>query len=221
MRLASKIALALAALILVAALGMRTWGASPSDGRSVIYGLFSDGTSPVEIDDATHVLAVMDYEHHKGHEGVRYIVEEGIALNNSSKKYLIETPDSPTWAHLRITVSGSQDTSVLFEGEVSHTAGTAMLEVNTNGNSANTAGVVVTHTPGGAVGTPVQKFSARFGNAMLNDEDEIAGNGGVYTTKDELILCQNGKYLLTVTALSANTNNITVSLRWYEHQDKD
>ncbi|KKL05878.1 hypothetical protein LCGC14_2601610, partial [marine sediment metagenome] len=115
-----------------------------------------------------------------------------------------------------IDVIGAQDTSILLVEGSAHTGGTAMLEVNRNRNSATTAGTTVTHTPGGSAGTPTQMFSCQFGIPQAGGGR--GGGGGAQVGRAEYMLKQNTKYLLTVTALSANDNNICVSIDWYEHQ---
>lgn len=170
---------------------------------------------PYKIDDVTNAIVTVNHVHHEIHEGEHYLVQEGIQLNNASKEYLIVTPNTTKWAHIVIAIEGSQDTSASLVETTTKTGGTAMAEINLNRNSANTASVVVTHTPGGAAGTPTTLFSCQFGNAT--SPGGRGGNGGAINGRQEFMLKQNESYLLTVTALSANVNNICVVISWYEH----
>ena len=115
-----------------------------------------------------------------------------------------------------IFVEKSLDTEWwLFEG-TAKTTGTTMVEFNHNRNSTNTAGVVVTHTPGaGADGTAIDQ--RRFGN----DSGPAGKGGGGSSTRGTLewVLDQNTDYLFRVTSHTAS-NNISIVLDWYEHTDK-
>jgi hypothetical protein len=169
----------------------------------------------LEYDNIFRAPISITVPHHEIHEGNGYVVQEGIQLNNASKEYLIVTPDTTKWTHMIINVLGSQDTSVRFVEGTGKTGGTALTEINRNRNSNNTAGVVVTHTPAGAEGGVTVLFTAQFGIATAS-----GGRGGAGAQAEgraEFILKQNNSYSLTVTALSANVNNITVDIDWYEH----
>lgn len=173
---------------------------------------------PYKKDDSNDKLIVIDTTHHETHKGNHYIVQEGIQLNDASKEYLIVTPDTTKWGHMIISIEGSQDTLISLVEGTTKTGGTAMNEINLNRNSANTAEIVITHTPGGVAGSPITLFSCQFGNATLSGGR--GGLGGVVAERQEFVLKQNTSYLLTVTALSANPNNICVTISWYEHQNE-
>ena len=175
----------------------------------------SDG-STME-DSTTESLKMITSPHHEIHEGDRYVVQEGIVLNGASKEYLITTPDTTKWAHLTIDVEGGQDTSISLVEDSARTGGTAMAAINRQRNAPPPAGVTVTHTPGGAAGAPTTMFTCQFGIPTVGGGK--GGGGGTQQGRSEFVLKQNTKYLLTVTALSANDNNICVSIDWYEHQN--
>jgi hypothetical protein len=194
-------------------------GSFASDGRVTMYGWLGSKAVPLELDDSTHAGKSIAYPHSEIHDGNSYVVEEGIQLNNASKVYLITAPNTTKWAHMTFYVDGAQDTSYTCAEGSTHTGGTAMAEINRNRNSANTAGVTITHTPAGAIGTPTTLFSSQFGIATA--AGGRGGGGGEGANREEFILKQNENVVCTVTALSANANNITVVFDWYEHTDKD
>ena len=175
----------------------------------------ADATRKVEFDPIFRAPIGIDTVHHEIHEGDNFIVQEGIQLNNAAKVYLIVTPNTTKWAHMVISVTGSQDTSVSFIEGTTHTGGTAMTEVDRNRNTANSAGVVVTHTPAGALGGTTTLFSSQWGIPTVGGGK--GGSGGGDGLREEFVLAQDESYALTVTALSANANNITVSIDFYEH----
>lgn len=174
----------------------------------------SDG-SPME-DSTTQSLRTITDAHHHIHAGERYVVQEGIQLNSGSKNYLITTPNTTSWAHMTIDVEGGMDTQIVFVEGSTHTGGTVMPPRNRNRNTGDGAGgVIVAHTPGGVAGAPTEIFSCQFG--IPTSGGGRGGGGGTQQGRSEFILKQNTKYLLTVTALSANDNNICVSIDWYNH----
>ena len=185
------------------------------EGKSkVILFVRGDGKLTNGMDEASGHMVGIDSPHHKGHEGDRYVVQEGIQLNNESKEYLITTPDTTAWAHMTIDIEGAQDTSVRLAEGTGKTGGTAMLEINRQRNNPNTAGVTITHTPTGTEGTVIVLFTCQFGIAQA--AGGRGGGGGIAPGRAEFVLKQNTKYSLIVTALSANANNICVNIDWYE-----
>lgn len=173
-----------------------------------------DGKLTNGMDDMSGHMVMIETPHHKVHEGDRYVVQEGIVLNDTSKEYLITTPDTPAWAHMTIDIEGAQDTSVRFVEGTGKTGGVAMLEINRQRNNPNRAGLTITHTPTGTEGTVIVLFTCQFGIAQA--AGGRGGGGGIAPGRAEFILKQNTKYSLIVTALSANANNICVNIDWYE-----
>ena len=169
-------------------------------------------------DSVTGSLKTIAYEHHEIHEGNDYVVQEGIILNNNSKEYLITTPLSEKKAHMVIAIEGGQDTLATFVEGTGKTGGTEMGAINRNRDSANTADVTVTHSPTGSEGSVTTIFTCRFGIPAAGGGR--GGSGGTLPGRNEFMLKANTKYSLTVTALSANDNNICVVIDWYEHTGK-
>lgn len=174
----------------------------------------TDPTRKGEFDQIHKTPVVIEVVHHEAHEGKRFFVHEGIVLNASSKEYLITTPNTTTWAHMTLVIKGSLDFSIRFFEGTGKTGGVAMDEIDHNRNTANASTTIVTHTPTGTEGAGTVILTGLFGTPTLGGGRGGEGGEG---QRDEIILKQNEKYSLLVTALSANDNNITVDIDWYEH----
>lgn len=163
-------------------------------------------------------MSTISYPHHEVHAGTAFVVADIQTLNDGvSFEYLLQTPDTTKWVHALIKCAGSYDTKVTLFEATTKTTGTTMTEINRNRNSANTAGLVVTHTPGGA-GDGTQLWTARFGN---DSGPASLGSGvGQIRGDNEWMLQQNAAYLLRVTSYTDN-NNISIEIDWYEHTDKN
>ena len=183
-----------------------------------IHGTIGTKFVPLQVDDSTHSVQTITYAHHEVHSGSSYFVTDIRALNDAATfSYLIECPDTTSWAHILFKIEGSFDTKIEIYEATTKTAGTAMTEWNRNRNSANTAGVVVTHTPGGA-GNGNLMWTSRFGND--SGPAGRGGSGGGTRGNNEFVLKQNTDYLVIITSYTDN-NNVAVEFDWYEHTDKD
>ena len=171
------------------------------------------------IDNLTGALESIETPHHEIHEGHSYVVQEGIQLNNTSKEYLITTPNIAAQVHMEIAVEGGQDTLARFVEGTGKTGGTPMPVVNRNRNSYNKSDVTVAHSPSGVEGTITPLFTCQFGIPAAGGGR--GGSGGTLQGRREYVLIPGTKYSLTVTALSANDNNICVVIDWYEHIPKE
>ncbi len=169
-----------------------------------------------EKDEITGTLVSIDSPHHEIHKGHNYLVQEGLQLNNNSKEYLITTPDLPKLAHMVIAIEGGQDTLGRFVEGTGKTGGTAIPAINRNRNSSEPATTTVTHTPAGVEGSVDVIFTCQFGIPAAGGGR--GGSGGTLPGRNEIILKRNTKYSFTITALSANDNNICMVIDWYEHE---
>jgi hypothetical protein len=174
----------------------------------------------LRLDASTHALESIDSVHHEIHEGNDYLFQEGFALNDAARDYLIETADTAKEPHMTIVVTGAQDTSVVCIEGTDETGTTELTPINRNRRSKNTAETKIYRDVAGAAGTTTQLFSAQWGIPAVGG-GKGGGGGETPGTRQEFNLKRNKKYKITITALSANVNNITVSFDWYSHKPKN
>lgn len=180
-----------------------------------ITGLINDTTyRTARVDASTHSLQVVDYAHHEIHSGSAYVVSYNADVSSGANlDVLIVTPNTTAWAHMLLNLAGENELlATLYETATVSAAGTALTEVNHNRNSANTAAVVVTHTPTvTGTGTAIWQRIGGSGETV----------GGEARNDAEMILKQNTTYLLRLTNNGVGTGWINVELDWYEHTDKN
>jgi hypothetical protein len=174
----------------------------------------SDGT-PSEIDNTTHTLQIIDYEHHEIHAGSHFYYTDSVTLASAgTQDYLITTPNTTKWAHLIFLASGSAITQVqIYEG--SDKNGTTPQTIFNSNRNSETAATVTIHkgTSGGSTdGTLIwqRKSGAAAG----------ASRSGMEASRSaEKILKQNTKYIIRITS-GTNDNLTNIQLDWYEHINK-
>ncbi len=182
-------------------------------------GMISDNdVRPIRIDRSTHTMQTIEYEHHEIHSGNLFAVEEGIQLSNASRVYLIRPPALPLECHFSFWVVGAQDTSYAFVRNSGYDPGNVVTPYNLNELSTNTPQTQINIAASGA-GAPTTIASGQFGIPAV--AGGRGGDGGQGGARIERILNPALKYALTVTALSANANNITVYMFFYEHTPKN
>lgn len=172
----------------------------------------------VRIDAATASLNVVDYPHHEIHGGSAYFAVYSALVNSAGTiEVRIQTPDSPSWAHMQIGIDAALAATAELWVPTTKTddAGNRITPFQRNGNSANTSGLTICHTPGGA----------QAGNAGLLQYIGAASTSGRFVasgstgSRGEFILKQNTAYLIKVTS-RADNNALSIILDWYEHTSK-
>ena len=184
-------------------------------GETVIGGL-GTGDTPrhLRLDTSTHTLQTIDYAHHEIHTGSHFMYTDSVELGAASQDYLITTPNTTKWAHMIFVMDGSAITQFrLYEG--SDKVGTTDVAVGNNNRNSTTLPGVTIHkgTSGGTTdGTLIHQYK---GGSATNQSRGESGS----RNDEEIILKQNTKYILRVTAFAADTLT-NIKLEWYEHTDR-
>jgi len=182
-------------------------------------GMINDNENrPLRVDSSTHCIQTLSYEHHEIHAGNYFTCQEGFVLNNAARSYLIRPPKSSKECHMEIHITGSQDTSFAFYENSGYDPGLKCVTGCRN-RIINTISETEINIAAGGAGAPTLLVSGQFGIAAT--AGGRGGGSGVTSSREEVILSPNFKYAFTVTALSANVNNITVSFDFYEHTPKN
>lgn len=172
------------------------------------------GIGPAEIDNSTHSLQTIEYEHHEIHAGSHYNYCDYTAaglVSGAITNIVIQTSNTDELVHLALEAySATGATIELYEGATGISGGTTITPRNNNRSSTNTSNTTIILNPTITTdGTRAAGFLAGAGrNAGFADRDK------------ENILARNTIYLARITSTAAQ-NRISWCMEWYEHTDKN
>jgi hypothetical protein len=175
--------------------------------------LYDKGGIPAEVDNSTHSLQIIDYEHHEIHAGSHFYhcdYDLSVTLNNVIE-FVFITADTDKLPHLTFDVySGAGVTIEFYAGASGITGGTTITPRNNRTDSAIASGVTLIRDPSviASDGTRAAGFLAGAGRTS-----------GFVNRDRELVLSRNTTYLVRITSL-ANSNSVSWCAEWYEHTDK-
>ncbi len=175
----------------------------------------------IGIDDSTGSIQTIVYEHHEIHSGSHYFVSgyQDLSINNVLQ-FTWQMPDTTKWIHW--TWSISTESEVLwqvYEGATINSAlANSITPLNSNRNSSNTSGTTMNyelHANLAAANGDVTVSAADIIESGISGAGKDAGQS---VRSNELVLLQNGLYVLRATATAAGFVNF--NMQWYEHTDK-
>ena len=180
------------------------------NGKEIVRVLLTDKDGhDADVDTRSSNLGTIDVEHKRIHNGESYYHRDFVDLASSaSRQFILTTPDTAMRVHIVFEFEFESETSVVVtEGVSTSGDGTAITELNRDRNSANTATLILTHTPTSPTGGTV------IGQSQKGDGKKA---GGLTRGSDELILKQNTKYLVDITNESAGASLTNWVFDWYE-----
>jgi len=175
-------------------------------------------TECIRMDAATHGLITIGYVHHEIHEGSHYYITGHVTLANEGVlRVKLVTPDSAKYAHFLWSIGSSGILQAsLYEGASGGMAGgSGVTPINSNRNSANTSGVVITSGVAAADAAGTLIDDAKWGSNAFK-----ATVGGGSSRDDEIMLKRDTTYLRVFTSGAAD-NIVQFRASWYEHTNRD
>lgn len=171
-----------------------------------------------KIDDTSGArITVTDAEHHV-HEGETFSVDDIVALNTTTQKWLLTTPDTTRFAHIEFEIVSNGEMEIIITEGADRTGSTPLTVINHRRVGTPTASTTIVHrgivVPSPDTGTDgaITISSLRVG-ATGQGSKTVEGGRGV----EEFILKQDTKYVISVETF-ANIH-VTLHLDWYEHTD--
>ncbi len=176
------------------------------------------GSKPgvAQYDGISLAAIVIDHSHHHLHSSEHfYAFHEDTAMDTAATLLvLIVTPNTTNWGHFTLVAEATGAATVeVFEAvttQAPNNDGTALTEFNRNRNSVVTAGLVATHTPS------INAAGTRMGVEYVGGAPFKGTLSGGARGENELMLKQNTKYLLKLTA-NADGIKASIGADWYEH----
>jgi len=173
---------------------------------------FANPARKSEFDPYHSCMAVVQIEHQEIHDGDSFTYRDVVSLNTGvSQDYLIETPNTSTWAHFGYELEGQSEVDLAIYEATDKTGTTPQTVFNRNRNSNNVATTLLSKgTSGGTTdGTLIMQRTS--GSATSAGKFAAAVGEG-----QERVLRQGTKYIFRITS-QGNGNKISIRLSWYEH----
>ncbi len=197
----------------------------------VMRGRISDDNyRDVSVDAATRALAVIDFPHHKIHEGdaffVMYSVADLGALTTPADTMTLTwtTPNTTKWGHFTFVARGTSGWRVRLIEAPSGGAGsqTEQLPIlNVNRNSATASAFIALDSTAGEVSydaTLATGGTTLFDEYILGATTGAASGSAETGSREEIVLKQNTKYQLSM--FGTDNTAGTLLMKWYENTSK-
>lgn len=169
----------------------------------------------VRMDESTHTLMVLEYEHHELHAGSFYRAGFQKEIpNGGTAIFAITTPDTTKEIHFRDAIDVELQANIVFyENPLSVTGGTSVTPRNANRNF-----------PDASVATVLTDPTVDTTGAIILDnlvEGSGKSSGGDSSSAYEWVLKRNTTYVVIVTnEATGATNECNIRNNWYEHTPK-
>ena len=171
------------------------------------------------LDAWTNAITVMEYAHHEVHGDDAFFVNKAVSLGNGDVLTTgIVTPDTTKWAHLIVHAKGTANATFSIKEGGTLSGGVAYTLQNQNRNAQADAVSGMTAT----TGSTGANLITMAGGTVIYSEGIASGSPIDWSRIDgeEMILKQNTEYLFSVTN-GVNANIASLTLRWYEHTNRD
>jgi hypothetical protein len=166
----------------------------------------------VDVDDTTSALPILEYEHSQIHEGEHYFIDEFIDIANASNyEIILNVPNVAKRIHFVFEYYYEAEGGLeLWEGVSTDADGNTYTSFNSDRESSNTSGLVVTHTPTNATTNGATRIvNHRIGSGK--------GIGGTRRADQEKLLKRNTKYMVRATNYALGASNLfNFQFDWYE-----
>ena len=175
----------------------------------------------IGIDDSTASIQTIEYEHHEIHSGSHYFVVgyQDLSINNVLQ-FTWQMPDTTKWIHWSWNISTESETLwQVYEGAtINNALANTITPLNSNRNSANTSDTTMKYEVHANLAAADTDVTISANNLIESGISGAGKDGGEASRNHEIVLDQNGLYVLRATANAAGFINF--DMQWYEHTDK-
>ncbi len=174
--------------------------------------LYDDVTGPAVIDNVTFAQATIEYEHYNIHLGSNYTAgSEMDVANAGSIRFLLQTPNTSSFAHVFIhTETEAEASRTFYENVTVSASGEELAVYNRNRTSPNLAGMKVFFQPTiSSTGSCLQHV--HWGTAKKAGAEQRSDN--------EWVLKSGTGYGIVLQNETSSANIINNWINWYEHKN--
>ena len=163
-------------------------------------------------DPKSNAEVTIDWPHYEVHHGHMFKLDDVVACESATVKWLITTPDSTKYAHMVFDVVATGEVTVLITEGANRTTGDVLTLLNRNrvGSPITAALVVQRGATGGDTDGATTIRSIRTGDTGPNLNIIGTSRG-----QNEYVLKPNTKYVVSATTYAAVF--VSLHLDWYEH----
>lgn len=171
---------------------------------------------PINIDDATDSIVVVEHEHSEIHGGDHYFVMayEDLSINEVIQ-FTFQMPNTTKWIHWSWSLATESELlwQVYEGGSITNALANAVTPLNSDRNSSNTSDTTMryeVHADLAAANTDVTPTTLIQAGVSGSGK----GDGGEAGLSQEIVLKQGELYVLRGTANAAG--NVSFIMEWYE-----
>lgn len=166
-----------------------------------------------KLDDYTHAVIGLEFDHHEVHEGDSYSCNDTVNVNAATQYWMVTTPDTAKYANMVFNAVCTGEMLIAVTEGADRTGVASLTAINRNRNSLNASGLVVHRGySGGTTNGAVTIETERTGLTGVGGKTLEAGQTRGLS---EFVLKRNTKYVIAVTTY--DNVHVTLKLSWYEH----
>lgn len=168
----------------------------------------------IKKDALSDGIVILENAHHEIHDGNHYHVSGFESKNDTQTIIFGMSIPVDTYPHFIRQIRGTSQLEVALYEDSGYTGGSSVTPINSNRNSSNTPGMVLTKDP----------TIVTSGSLIASESSGLAGENPAKSDiqasasrETEFILKDDSKYLLIITSRDAS-NVISYEINWYEEE---
>jgi len=173
----------------------------------------------LKVDNSTHALNMIDYEHHEIHSGSHYFIATSDTMASGDTLFFeVVVPDTTREAHFLFTYTSSGLLKANVREGTTITGGDTLTTYNSNRNSSKSS--MLTIVGGGQAACNLDSAGTALLSLIHGSSDNKNPFGGSGGRGSEIILKNNTSYVFEFIS-GADNNYFMGEAEWYEHIPKD
>jgi len=194
-----------------------------NSGGSLSVQILDPAGIPAEVDNSTHTLQTITYEHHEIHSGSHYTVHGYVDIPGADDvlDFTWQMPNTTKWIHWNWSIEFEKGcTFYIYEGVIAtNPLANPATPINSNRNSLNTSGTIMLYEIQANLAAANADTSVTGSTLLISGKLGDNRTAGDASRENEFVLKQGALYCLRAATTGAGWFNF--DMQWYEHTDKD